>query len=129
MPANWVPGVVSIAVAILVWAIAASTRVPLPLVMNLGLAFEIVSSYGIAIAEYLEPTRLNMNGWIGLSWVAVWTLLFTVVIPARPLKAMLVTLASVSSVPVVIGFMVLTRRTTFNPHPWSFSSGSCFRIC
>src|SRR5688572_19399635 len=119
-PANWVPGVVSIAMAVLVWGVASSARVPLPIVMNFGLAFEIVSSYGIAIAEYLEPTRLNMNGWIGLSWVAVWTLLFTVVIPARPLKAMLVTLASVSSVPAVIGFMVLTRRTTFNPHPLEF---------
>ena len=84
--------------------------------MNVGLAFEIVSSYGIAIAEYLEPTRLNINGWIGLSWVAVWTLLFTVVIPTRPRKALLVTLASVSSVPVVIGFMIVTRRTTFQPN-------------
>jgi hypothetical protein len=120
VPANWVPGTVSITVALLVWAIALSTRVPLPVVMNLGLAFEIVSSYGIAIAEYLEPMRLNMNGWIGLSWVAVWTLLFAVVIPARPLKAMLVTLASVSSVPVVIGFMILTRRTTFRPDALMF---------
>ena len=93
------------------------TRVPLPVVMNVGLGFEVVSSYGIALAEYLEPTRLNINGWIGLSWVAVWTLLFTVVIPTRPGKAMLVTLASVTSVPVVIGFMVLTRRTTFSPDP------------
>ena len=120
IPANWIPGAVSIAVAILVWAIASSTRVPLPVVMNLGLAFEVVSSYGIAIAEYLEPTRLNINGWIGLSWVAVWTLLFAVVIPARPLKALLVTLASVSSVPVVIGFMVLTHRTTFRPDGMTF---------
>ena len=84
--------------------------------MNVGLAFEIVSSYGIAIAEYLEPTRLNINGWIGLSWVAVWTLLFTVVIPTRPRKALLVSLASVSAVPVVIGFMIVTRRTTFQPN-------------
>jgi hypothetical protein len=52
--------------------------------------------------------------------VAVWTLLFAVVIPARPLKSTLVTLASVSSVPVVVGFMILTRRTTFNPNPLAF---------
>ena len=88
--------------------------------MNVGLAFEVVSCYGIALAEYLEPTRLNFNGWLGLSWVAVWALLFTVVIPTRPLKATLVTLASVTAVPVVIGFMVLTRRTTFNPPPDTF---------
>jgi serine/threonine-protein kinase len=114
-PANWVPGVVSIAVALLVAASTLSARVPLPIVMNAGLAFEVASSYGIALAEYLEPTRLDINGWIGLSWVAVWTLLFTVVIPTRPLKAALVALASVSSVPVVIGLMIVTRRTTFSP--------------
>jgi hypothetical protein len=119
-PANWVPGAVSIAVALLVWGVTLSSRVPLPVVLNIGLAWEVVSSYGIALAEYLEPTRLNINGWIGLSWVAVWTLLFTVVIPTRPSKAALVTLASITSVPVVIGFMVLTGRTTFRPDPIVF---------
>jgi len=119
-PANWVPGVVSIALALLVCGFTLSTRVPLPVVMNVGLGFEVASCYGIAIAEYLQPARLDMNGWIGLSWVAVWTLLFTVVIPTRPRKAVLAALASVSSVPVVIGFMVVTRRTTFSPDPVSF---------
>ena len=83
--------------------------------MNVGLAFEVVSCYGIALAEYLEPTRLNLNGWIGLSWVAAWAPLFTVVIPTRPVKAALVTLVSVLSVPIVIGFMVVSERTTFRP--------------
>jgi len=114
-PENYVPGLISIAVALGMWAVARGTYVPLSTVMNVGLIFEVVSCYGIAFAEYLEPMRLNINGWIGLSWVAVWALLFTVAIPTRPLKATLVTLASVTSVPVVIGFMVLTRRTTFRP--------------
>jgi hypothetical protein len=119
-PTHWVPGAVSITVALLVAGVTLIPRVPLPIVMNTGLAFEVASSYGIALAEYLEPTRLNMNGWIGLSWVAVWTLLFTVAIPTRPGKAALVTLASVTSVPVVIGSMVLTRRTTYQPDAISF---------
>ena len=119
-PAHWVPGAVSIAVALLVAGVTLIPRVPLAAVMNIGLAFEVASSYGIALAEYLEPTRLNMNGWIGLSWVAVWTLLFTVALPTRPGKSALVTLASVTSVPVVIGSMVLTRRTTYQPDAISF---------
>jgi serine/threonine-protein kinase len=125
-PANWVPGVVSIGVALFVSTLTLSTRVPPSVVMNVGLAFEVVSSYGIAFAEYLEPTRLNMNGWIGLSWVAVWTLLFTVVIPTPPRKALVATLASVSSVPVVIGFMVITQRTTFSPSATEFFFGIVF---
>ena len=120
IPENWMPGVISIAVALAVWALTLSPRVPLSTVMNVGLVFEVVSCYGIALAEYLEPTRLNINGWMGLSWVAVWALLFTVVIPTGPLKAALVTLASVTAVPVVIGFMVLTERTTFRPDSDTF---------
>jgi hypothetical protein len=75
---HWVPGVVSIAMALLVAAFTLMKDVPLTRVLNVGLAFEIVSSYGIALAEYIEPMRLNTNGWMGLSWVAVWTVLFTV---------------------------------------------------
>ena len=119
-PVNWVPGVASIALALLMWAFTFSRRVPLSIVMTVGLCFEVVSSYGIAFAEYLDPQRLNDNGWMGLSWVAVWTLLFTVVIPTRPRKALLAMLASVSSVPVVIGFIVATHRTTFSPEPVQF---------
>src|SRR5687767_13826741 len=52
-PANWAPPVLSIAVALVVWAFALSTRVRPSVVMNVGLAFEVVSCYGIAIAEYL----------------------------------------------------------------------------
>jgi serine/threonine-protein kinase len=119
-PANWVPGVLSITVAILVWVFTLVHRVPLPVMMTVGLCFEVVSSYGIAFAEYLEPHRLDMHGWMGLSWVAPWTLLYTVVIPTRPWRALLAVLASVSSVPVVIGFMVVTQRTAFNPEPTQF---------
>ena len=120
---HWVPGVLSIAMALLVAAFTLMKDVPLTRVLNIGLAFEIVSCYGIALAEYIEPTRLNSNGWMGLSWVAVWTALFTVVIPTRPRKAALATLASVSAVPVVIGVMVAMGRTTFRPDPITFFLG------
>jgi serine/threonine protein kinase len=119
-PLHWLPGVASIALALLVAAFTRLSAVPLATVLNVGLVFEIVSCYGIAIAEYIEPARLDMNGWIGLSWVAVWTSLFAVVIPTRPFKAALFTLASVSAVPVVVGFMIATARTTFRPDPVMF---------
>ena len=116
----WLPGVISIAAGLVVAAFTLSKRVPMSLVLNVGLVFEVLSSYGIACAEFLPPERLNLNGWIGHSWVAVWTLLFTVVVPTRPRKAMLFTLASLSSVPVVIAFMVIARRTTFAPNAEQF---------
>jgi eukaryotic-like serine/threonine-protein kinase len=114
-PTHWAPAVGSIGLALVVAAVTRSARVPLTTVFTVGLIFQIVSCYGIALAEYIQPGRLNAGGWMGLSWVAAWAPLFTVVIPTRPAKAVLFTLASVSAVPVVIGFMVVTGRTSFRP--------------
>jgi hypothetical protein len=107
--------VLSIALALLVALFTRTTRVPLQVVMNLGLVFLVVSNYGIAIAEYIDPQRLDQNGWMGLSWVAVWTPLYVVAVPTPPRKAVLAMLASVSAVPAMIGYMILTGRTIFRP--------------
>jgi serine/threonine-protein kinase len=119
--AMWGPGVIAISVALLVAIVIRSARVALPVAMNIGLAFEVAGSYGIAAAEFLDPTGLDMNvRWLGLSWVAVWTLLFTVVVPTAPRRAVVAALASVSSVPIVIGIAIATRITSFRPDPLQF---------
>jgi len=114
-PLYWLPDVLSIVLALVVALFTRTTRVPVSVVMNLGLVFLVVSNYGIAIAEYIDPQRLDQNGWMGLSWVAVWTPLYVVAVPTPPRKAVLAMLASVSAVPVMIGYMILTRRTIFRP--------------
>src|SRR5688500_1079396 len=86
----WGPGAIAIAVALAVAAVIGSGRVPPTAAMNIGLAFEVVSSYGIAAAEFLDPAGFNPGvGRFGLSWVALWTLLFTVVIPTPPRRAVM----------------------------------------
>ena len=111
MPHFWVPGTLSIFMAL---AVAWALRMPgLPprVITAVGLAFEIASSYGIAAAEFFQP-GLNFTGtWIGMSWVGVWTLLFNVVVPTLPRHAVLAGLASVTAVPV----MVLAGAKTFGP--------------
>jgi len=109
---NWVPGVASIAVAISVaLALRMGSHRPATVTM-LALLFEVVTSYGIAAAEFLQPTGLNVGPpWIGLSWVAVWMLLFNVVVPTVPRYAVFAALASVTSVPV----MVLVSISVFPP--------------
>ena len=117
----WGPGAIAIAVALLVAALIQSDRVPLPIAMHIGLAFEVAASYGIAGAEFLDPMGLNSNvRWLGLSWVAVWTLLFTIVVPTSPRRAVAAALASVSAVPVVIGIGIATQTTSFRPDPLQF---------
>ncbi|HSL24461.1 MAG TPA: serine/threonine-protein kinase [Vicinamibacterales bacterium] len=104
----WGPGVIAIAVALLVAAVIRSARVPLPAVMNIGLVFEVVGSYGIAAAEFLDPMGITIGtGHFGLSWVAVWTLLFTIVVPTPPRRALVAALAAASSVSVVVALVIV----------------------
>ena len=100
---QWGPPAIGIAVGLLVAAAVRSRRLSPPGAMDLGLAFEIVSSYVIAAAEFADTAALETHsGFLGLSWVAVWVVLFTVVVPTAPRRALVAALASVSSVPVVV---------------------------
>jgi eukaryotic-like serine/threonine-protein kinase len=124
---QWGPGVIGIVVALLVAAVIRSERFAPPTVMNLGLVFEIASSYAIAAAEFADPASIETHqGFLGLSWVAVWVVLFTVVVPTPPRRALLAALASVSAVPVIIGLMVVSGATTFRIDPAQFFLGLVF---
>ena len=111
---SWVPGVISITVAVSVALAIRMAQLRPAAVTVLALAFEVISSYGIAAAEFLDPRGLDVGeGWIGLSWVAVWMLLFNVVVPTVPRYVAIAALASVTSVPA----MVLLSISTFPPVP------------
>ena len=104
----WGPPLAGIVLGLLVAAVITSSRFSLAAAMNVGLAFEVASSYAIAASEFGDPTALEAHrGILGLSWVAVWVVLFTVVIPTPPRRALVAALASVSSVPVVISVVVI----------------------
>jgi hypothetical protein len=120
----WGPGFVGITMALVVAAGIRSPRVPLASAMNLGLAFEIASSYAIAAAEFADPAELEMHrGMLGLSWVAVWVVLFTIVVPTSPRRVVLTALASVSSVPTIIALVMASGLTTVRIEPLHFFLG------
>jgi eukaryotic-like serine/threonine-protein kinase len=102
---RWFPATLSITTALLVAGLTFSRRIPVGTVLGMGLVFEVVGSFGIAAAQYLDPSRYVAGPpWIGLSWVAVWMIGFTVVVPSQPRRALAAALASASSVPLVVGF-------------------------
>jgi eukaryotic-like serine/threonine-protein kinase len=124
---QWGPGVIGVLIGLLLAAVIRSKRLPLPTVTNVGLAFEIVSSYAIAAAEFADPRSIETHqGFLGLSWVAVWVVLFTVVIPTSPRRALFTALASVSSVPVTIGLVIASGGTTVRLDPGQFFFGLIF---
>ena len=125
-PVAWAPATIGILVALLVAFFARSPFVPIGWVAYIGLVFEVVSSFGIAAAEFLDPTSIDFNArWVGLSWVAVWVLLFTVVVPSPPRRTVIATLASVSAVPLVSGY-VITHHSVPNATFAKFFFGLTF---
>jgi eukaryotic-like serine/threonine-protein kinase len=118
---QWGPSVIAITVALVVAALVGSPRITPALAMKVGLAFEVAGSYGIAAAEFTDPAIYHAEvRMLGLSWVAVWTMLFTTVVPTTPPRAVAAALASVSAVPVIIGLMIVVGHTEFRPEPLQF---------
>ena len=106
---RWGPSAISIGAALLVAALTWSRRITAGTVLAVGLVFEVIGSYGIAAAQYLDvAVYATAPPWAGLSWVAVWMLGFTVIIPSPPRWALLAALGSASAVPVVAGVAMAT---------------------
>jgi serine/threonine protein kinase len=108
---QWGPSAVSIATALLVAMVTWSKRLDVGTVLSLGLIFQVVGSFGIAAAQYIEVDGYETVPPWGLSWVAVWMLSFTVIIPSPPRWALLAALASASAVPLVVGVVILMYGT------------------
>ncbi len=100
----WLPATVSILLALAVAFVACSKFISLSTSMTIGLVFEVLGSYGIALAEFPDPMGFSEGHpqYLGLSWVAVWTMLFTVVVPTSPKRTLVSALLSVSAVPVTV---------------------------
>jgi len=111
-PSRWLPSVVSIIGGVAVALLVSSPRLSPKVKVYLGLGFEVLASLGIAIAEYREVaspmlfTKDRMPGGFGLSWVAPWVMLFSVVVPTRPATSILMATCSVATVPIVYAFGV-----------------------
>ena len=121
--AQWLPGTIAISVALFIAAVATHPSLSPRAAAAIATAFQVASSYGIAAAELLQPQSLDYlrnATWIGLSWVAVWMLLFTIVVPSSPRRSLLAALAASSSVPVmaVVSFVAYPPRAL--PNGWQF---------
>jgi hypothetical protein len=107
-PGQWIPRVLSIGVALTLAWLASRPGISARLKLYAALAFEVLGSFGIAVVEYQHinaPIRQGDMGTVGfgLSWVAAFVLLFSVVVPMPPRITLLSTALSVATVPLVYG--------------------------
>jgi serine/threonine-protein kinase len=104
-PHLWLPGTLSIPLGLAVALITFRKAVSTAALGVVALGFEVLSSFGIAFAEYQYVTggityQHGGSGGLGLSWVAPWVVLFNVVVPATPRRAFPTALAAAAAVPV-----------------------------
>ena len=106
-PAEWVPTVASIVIGLLVAALASSARMTWRAKLRIGLLFEVIGSFGIALSMYTGAERLKdtpiLFFALSPSWVAIWMILYSIVVPAPPGRALLALLASASAPAVILG--------------------------
>jgi hypothetical protein len=128
---DWGFSAISIVVALFVAWVTTRPQLTTRMLMTVGLTFEVVGSFGIAIAQYwgvyegldYTPAHLDITG---LSWVAAWVMLFSIVIPAKPSKALIATVTSVSAVPITVALTMKYGGTTIALTPGEFFTGLIF---
>lgn len=122
-PLRWIPTLVSPTVALVVAVLSLRPNVSAHVVMAAGLVFEVVGSFGIAAAQYLDGSNWDVLPPLGLSWVAVWVLGFSALVPNPPRRTLVASILSVVSVPLTIGFVMATGGSpvTVGPLPFFFA--------
>jgi type IV secretory pathway VirB3-like protein len=133
--AAWATTIGSILVGLVVAAIASSPRLSWRAKMHAGLVFEVLGSYGIALSMYVGAERFANTPIVfyalAPSWVAIWMLLYSIVVPAPPGRALLAMLGSASAPAVVIGISLQRAGLShmFTPVTFFFTYIFPYLIC
>jgi eukaryotic-like serine/threonine-protein kinase len=111
LPGLWAPAICSILGGLVMAAVSGLTPVSTRVRTLAGLAFEVLASIGIAAAEYHHISSPIVYGeygagGFGLSWVAVWVMLFSVAVPAPPPVGLIVAGLSLATVPAAYALNV-----------------------
>lgn len=98
--------IASILLGIAVFFLARSGRIRLDLLMDLGLVFLVVSTFGISMANFWgafpEWYEGILGEYTGIPWECVWIIVFPLLAPNMPGKALLASLGAASTGPLTI---------------------------
>jgi serine/threonine-protein kinase len=103
---EWAPPVFLLATSGGMLVLARWSAVRPSTLVTVALAYQVAVSFGIAFSSYWDtfarmPVYLMESDVVGLTGVALWMLVFTVLVPAQPGRALVALLLSSSAVPIV----------------------------
>jgi serine/threonine-protein kinase len=106
-PEDWVAPTLGLVASVALFLVTRSSRLTEVTIIRLGLAYEVIVSYSMAVGQYwntfygLSGDRLS-GDMVGVSAVALWMAFFTVLVPSRPRHALIALILSGTAVPVVM---------------------------
>jgi serine/threonine-protein kinase len=114
-PLHWLPDMLSVGGALFFAWLIGRPRLSPKQKLYAGLCFEVLGSLGIAASEYMYVTAPILQGDLGprgfgLSWVAAFVILFSVMVPTPPAVTVISATISVATVPLVYAIGVAQGR-------------------
>jgi serine/threonine-protein kinase len=110
-PGDWIPPVTGLVLSLAVYLTTRSSRIPVLTILKIGLAYQVLVSFGIAIGQYwntfhdLSGSRLTPD-LVGVSPVALWMACFTVLVPSKPRDAFVALTLSGAAVPLTVAALI-----------------------
>ena len=125
---GWLPGVLAIAAALFVVWLTTWQRASVGTKLAVGLVFQVLGGFAIAMAQWWGlwdgvqdlSTNVHFQRSLGISWVAVWVVLFTVIVPAKPSLALLASVVTGATVPFTIALSTVFGGTPAVPASFFF---------
>lgn len=123
-PVEHTAAAVSILASILIFVLTRTVSWNPLMLLDLGLIYLVVSSFGIAVAEIWRVSfaghgmviDAGAKPWFGISWTCVWVISFPVIAPATPGKTLLAALAAAAMAPFVL--LVSVAAGASEAVPW-----------
>jgi serine/threonine-protein kinase len=125
-PWHWLPNMLSVGGALFFAGFIARPSLSAKQKLYAGLCFEVLGALGIAVAEYANVAAPIMRGDLGaygfgLSWVAVFVILFAIMVPTPPAVTVISSMISVATVPLVYAVgMAQGDNLRLGPSPFFF---------
>lgn len=104
---------VFVLLALLAWRLVRSGRVPQKRLVGLGLVFMVVGSLGIGLATHSPEMywyfveQGAQPALLGVTWIAVWVLIYPLVVPSPPRHTLVAALVSANMGLAALGFWLL----------------------
>jgi serine/threonine-protein kinase len=100
---NWT-AVLSVGLGYWIFVLSRLASFPPQRLLDLGLVFGVVGSFGISVAEFAQGFSYPIvyGKFLGVPWECVWIMLYPLVAPNTPGKILTASLASASSPPITL---------------------------